>query len=91
MTIWTAYEVLLLCAMASGYAPHHCHINVGPWSGLSMHPVEHVIFPGSVLIHFECHYGSLEIPWDRWFGSFHGGTEDAHERMSERRKRMHAR
>ena len=188
VTVWTAYEVLLLWAMANGYAPiltfaahpiwfvalfflipiwesfyfywihrtlhipflyrhvhalHHRNINVGPWSGLSMHPVEHVIFLGSVLIHFivaahpvhilyhlqyyaltaatthcgfegmlvkdrnrlrlgtfhhqmhhryfECNYGSLEIPWDKLFGSFHDGTGAAHGRIAERRKRMHAR
>jgi len=185
VTIWTAYEVLMVWAMANGYAPmltwamnpvwfvalfflipiwesfyfywihrmlhipflykhvhslHHRNINVGPWSGMSMHPVEHVIFLGSVLIHFvvpaspvhilyhlqyyaltaasthtgfeglvvkdenrlklgtfhhqmhhryfECNYGSLEIPWDKFFGSFHDGTEAANERIKERRKRM---
>lgn len=185
VTIWTAYEVLLLWAMANGYAPvltwaanpvwfvalfflipiwesfyfywihralhipflyrhvhalHHRNINVGPWSGLSMHPVEHVIFLGSVLIHFvvaahpvhilfhlqylaltaatthcgfegivmrdrnrlnlgtfhhqmhhryfECNYGSLEIPWDKFFGSFHDGTAAAHDRIRERRARF---
>ena len=31
---------------------HHRNINVGPWSELSMHPVEHAIFLGSVLIHW---------------------------------------
>jgi len=31
---------------------HHRNVNVGPWSGLSMHPVEHMIFLGSVLIHW---------------------------------------
>jgi sterol desaturase/sphingolipid hydroxylase (fatty acid hydroxylase superfamily) len=31
---------------------HHRNINVGPWSGLSMHPVEHVIYLGSVLVHW---------------------------------------
>lgn len=188
VTIWTAYEVLLLWAMANGYAPmltwaahpvwfvalfflipiwesfyfywihrllhvpflykhvhalHHRNINVGPWSGLSMHPVEHVIFLGSVLIHFvvaahpihilfhlqyyaltaatthtgfegmvvkdknrlklgtfhhqmhhryfECNYGSLEIPWDRLFGSFHDGTQDADARIKARRQRMQGR
>lgn len=185
VTIWTAYEVLLLWAMANGYAPmitwasnpiwfialfllipvwesfyfywihrflhipffykyvhalHHRNINVGPWSGLSMHPVEHMIFLGSVLIHFvvpanpvhvlfhlqyyaltaatthtgfegllvkdknrlklgtfhhqmhhryfECNYGSLELPWDKLFGSFHDGTAAANERIKDRRKRM---
>ena len=33
-------------------ALHHRNINVGPWSGMAMHPVEHLIFLGSVLIHF---------------------------------------
>jgi lathosterol oxidase len=119
---------------------HHRNINVGPWSGMSMHPVEHAIYLGSVLIHwivaahpvhilyhmqyltltaatthtgfegllvndqnrlnlgtfhhqmhhryFECNYGSLEVPWDKLFGSFHDGTTEANERMKERRKRF---
>lgn len=122
------------------HALHHRNINVGPWSGLSMHPVEHVIYLGTVLIHwivaahpvhilfhlqyytltaatthtgfeamtlhdkkrlalgtfhhqmhhryFECNYGSLEIPWDKLFGSFHDGTPEANARMKERRKRF---
>ncbi|QBF34014.1 sterol desaturase family protein [Thalassococcus sp. S3] len=122
------------------HALHHRNINVGPWSGMAMHPVEHLIFLGSVLIHFvipsnpvhvlyhlqyyvltavtthtgfeglmvkdknrlrlgtfhhqmhhryfECNYGSLEIPWDKLFGSFHDGTQAADERIKERRKRM---
>ncbi|MCY4243670.1 MAG: sterol desaturase family protein [Rhodobacter sp.] len=119
------------------HALHHRNVNVGPWSGLSMHPVEHVLFFSSVLIHFvvpanpvhvlfhmqhqaltaatshsgfenllvkdrrrlalgtfhhqmhhryfEVNYGNLEMPWDRWFGTFHDGTVDAHERLRERR------
>lgn len=122
------------------HALHHRNINVGPWSGMSMHPVEHLIFLGSVLIHFivpagpvhilyhmqyltltaatthcgfeglvvkdqnrlklgtfhhqmhhryfECNYGSLEVPWDKLFGSFHDGTVETDERLKERRKRM---
>jgi len=122
------------------HALHHRNINVGPWSGLSMHPFEHVIFLGSVLIHwivaahpihilfhlqyytltaatthtgfeglvvkdenrlalgtfhhqmhhryFECNYGSLEIPWDKFFGSFHDGTAAADVKIKERRKKM---
>jgi len=183
VTVWTAYEVLMLWVMANGYAPllsavdnpllfavllfltpvwisfhfywihrwlhwpplykaahalHHRNTNVGPWSGLSMHPIEHLLFFSSVLIHaliaahpihilfhmqhqaltaatshtgfegllvadknrlalgtfhhqmhhryFECNYGNLEMPWDRWFGSFHDGTETAHEKMKTRRR-----
>ena len=121
---------------------HHRNINVGPWSGLSMHPVEHVIFLATVLIHwviathpvhilfhlqyytlsaatahagfeelivknqdrlkfgtfhhqmhhryFEYNYGSLEMPWDKLFGSFHDGTQGAHEKIKNRRKSITA-
>jgi len=31
---------------------HHRNINVGPWSGLSMHPVEHLLYFSGILIHF---------------------------------------
>lgn len=96
VAFWTAYEVLMLWAMANEFIPvlrwsdnpvwfvalffltpmwisfhfywihrwlhwpplykavhalHHRNTNVGPWSGLSMHPVEHLIFFSSILIH----------------------------------------
>ena len=122
---------------------HHRSINVGPWSGISMHPVEGVIFLSSVLIHFvvpthpvvllfhlyaraigptlshcgfekvlakstevidaghfhhqlhhryfECNYGTPEMPWDEWFGSFHDGSEEATARIRERTRKMHVR
>lgn len=122
------------------HALHHRNTNVGPWSGLSMHPAEHLIFFSSILVHFvlaahpvhilfhmqhqaltaatshtgyegllvadrnrlalgtfhhqmhhryfECNYGNLEMPWDKWFGSFHDGTEASHEKFRERRRRM---
>ena len=124
------------------HALHHRNTNIGPWSGLSMHPVEHVIFLSSILIHFvvpsspvhilfhmqhqsltaatshagyeallvkdrkhlalgtfhhqmhhryfDCNYGNLEMPWDKWFGSFHDGTEASHAAFRERRRRMTA-
>ncbi len=97
VTIWTAYESLMMWAMANSYIPtlsatedlpwlilmilllpiwetvhfflihrlihwpplfrrvhalHHRNVNVGPWSGLSMHPVEHLIYLSTVLIHW---------------------------------------
>ncbi|MEM1361100.1 MAG: sterol desaturase family protein [Pseudomonadota bacterium] len=122
------------------HALHHRNTNVGPWSGLSMHPVEHLLFFSSVLIHwivaahpihilfhmqhqaltaatshtgfenmlvkdkkrlalgtfhhqmhhryFECNYGNLEVPWDKWFGSFHDGSEASHQQMKERRRKL---
>ena len=30
---------------------HHRNVNIGPWSGLSMHPVEHLLYISSLLIH----------------------------------------
>lgn len=124
------------------HALHHRNTNVGPWSGLSMHPIEHLLYLGSVLVHwlvpahplhviyhlqyftltaatthsgyegllvkdknrlalgtfhhqmhhryFECNYGGLEVPWDKWLGSFHDGTPEAHAQINERRRRMAA-
>lgn len=34
------------------HALHHRNTDIGPWSGLSMHPVEHMFYFGSVLVHF---------------------------------------
>ena len=34
------------------HALHHRNTNIGPWSGLSMHPFEHLLFLSSVLIHW---------------------------------------
>jgi len=31
---------------------HHRNVNPGPWSGLSMHPVEHVIYFSTILLFF---------------------------------------
>jgi lathosterol oxidase len=31
---------------------HHRNVNVGPWAGISMHPLEHVFYFSSVLIHW---------------------------------------
>lgn len=105
---------------------HHRNINVGPWSGISMHPIEHILYFSSVLIHVvvpshpvhvlfhfytealnpafshsgydsvmigdkkhleagdffhqlhhrhvNCNYGTIEMPWDRLFGTFHDGV-----------------
>jgi sterol desaturase/sphingolipid hydroxylase (fatty acid hydroxylase superfamily) len=33
------------------HSVHHRNDNIGPWSGFSMHPIEHVIYLSSVLIH----------------------------------------
>ena len=33
------------------HALHHRNVTVGPWSGLSMHPIEHLIYLSGVFIH----------------------------------------
>lgn len=34
------------------HSVHHLNPNPGPWSGLAMHPVEHLLYYSGVLIHF---------------------------------------
>ncbi len=121
---------------------HHRNVNIGPWSGFSMHPVEHLIYlttlcihwivashpihlffhviyqgPGAAMTHtgyedllirdkrrlalgtfyhqlhhryYECNYGNQEMPWDRWFGTFHDGSEAATTETRSRKKRMYS-
>ncbi len=118
---------------------HHKNVNVGPWSGLAMHPVEHVIYFSSLLIHFvipshplhvlfhlqqiglnpmhghsgfdefvvagnrtipnhnyfhflhhryhTVNFGDGLVPLDKWFGSFHDGTDEAHAAMRKKPSR----
>ncbi|MEX0502592.1 sterol desaturase family protein [Alphaproteobacteria bacterium LSUCC0719] len=44
---------------------HHRNVNIGPWSGISMHPVEHLIYFSSFLIH-------LLVPSHPVLVMFHG-------------------
>jgi len=34
------------------HALHHKNTDIGPWSGLSMHPVEHVLYFSGILLHW---------------------------------------
>jgi len=120
---------------------HHTNIHIGPWSGMSMHPVEHILYISSVLIHFviashpvivllhlytrcmapafshagfekllvkdkaiteaadfhhqlhhkyfECNYGNVDAPWDRWFGSVHDGSDEDTVKVQARRREMY--
>ncbi len=132
------HRVLHLPIFYRFHALHHRNTDIGPWSGLSMHPVEHVMYFGTALIHivvpthpvhviahlmfyalyavtthtgfegvwaggrkrlhlgnfhhqmhhryFECNYGTLEVPWDKLFGTFHDGTPEAKDKMRARLK-----
>jgi len=125
------------------HALHHKNTDIGPWSGMSMHPVEHVLYFSGVLLHwialshplhaifhlqqtglapalghcgfhkletksgniygigqryfhylhhryFECNYGGDgTVPLDKWFGTWHDGTDEGHTRMRERRRQAH--
>jgi len=115
---------------------HHKNINPGPWSGLAMHPGEHLFYFSGVLLHFilpshpvhalfhlmhaalspaqghvgfdkvelgeesamdthsyahylhhryfNCNYADGAVPLDRWLGTFHDGSDEAHEKMQDR-------
>ena len=43
---------------------HHNNVNPGPWSGLAMHPVEHLLYFSGALIH-------LAVPSHRFHAAFH--------------------
>ena len=116
---------------------HHRNVNIGPWSGISMHPIEHLIYFSSLLVHlfipthpihimfhgymlalsaiighagfhalivkgaprvalghfhhqlhhryFECNYGSVDFPLDKWFGTFNDGTPEGRSVVRGRR------
>lgn len=120
---------------------HHRSSSIAPWSGLSMHPVEHVIYLGLLAIflvlpahpvhyifmgywlglatatshsgfeslvlgrgvtlkigsffhqlhhrYFECNYGNIEMPWDRWFGTHHDGNPKTTKAIRQRTREMH--
>jgi sterol desaturase/sphingolipid hydroxylase (fatty acid hydroxylase superfamily) len=40
--------------------------------------------------YFECNYGTVEMPWDRWFGSFHDGSDQGTQETRERKKKMYS-
>ncbi len=39
--------------------------------------------------YFECNYGTSEIPFDRWFGTFHDGSAEATKRTRAHKKQMY--
>ena len=138
--IWTSFHFYCIHRLLHwpplfriAHALHHRNVNIGPWSGISMHPIEHVLYLSSLAIHFvvashpihflfhaydqalgpapshsgfdglyargkkrvhlgvffhqlhhkhfKCNYGTVDMPWDRWFNSYHDGTEEASKRI----------
>ncbi|MEM6307343.1 MAG: sterol desaturase family protein [Pseudomonadota bacterium] len=132
------HRILHTRALYRFHALHHRNTDVGPWSGLSMHPIEHMMYFGTASVHFilpthpvhliahlmfygiyaitthtgfeglfsgqkkrvhlgnfhhqmyhrffEVNYGTLEIPWDKFFGTFHDGSDQAEKAMKTRLK-----
>ena len=55
------------------HALHHRNINVGPWSGLSMHPIEHIVY-------FSCVFFNWIVPSSPFhaiFNLLHAGISPA--------------
>jgi lathosterol oxidase len=119
---------------------HHRNVQIGPWAGMSMHPIEHLLYISSVLVHFvipshpvivllhlytrcmapafshtgfekvvtkdkilteaadfhhqlhhkffDCNYGTVDAPWDRWMGTLHDGSDAATVVIRERRRQL---
>ncbi len=120
------------------HSVHHNAVNPSPWSSLSMHPGEHLIYWSGTLLHliipshpllllyhfqlsatgaivghigfdkvetaehsaitthafahylhhkyFEVNYADGALPFDKWMGTWHDGTEEAQKRMERRLK-----
>ncbi|MEM7441325.1 MAG: sterol desaturase family protein [Pseudomonadota bacterium] len=123
------------------HAVHHRNVNIGPWSGISNHWYENLLYFSGYFVHlfvashpihvvwhamfqqlspvlshsgferiivneteaaksgdffhqlhhkyFECNYGTSEIPFDKWFGTFHDGTAAASRRTKEHKRQMY--
>ena len=39
--------------------------------------------------YFECNYGTSEIPFDKWFGTFHDGSEEGTRKTRAHKKQMY--
>ena len=39
--------------------------------------------------YFECNYGTSEIPFDKWFGTYHDGSAEATTRTRAYKKQMY--
>ena len=124
------------------HSVHHNAVNPSPWSSLSMHPVEHLLYWSDCLLHlllpshpllllyhlqitgtgavvghvgfdrlrtgarsgvdthafahylhhryFEVNYADGTLPLDKWFGTWHDGSEEGDRRMQARFRRRRA-
>ena len=59
---------------------HHRHSNPGPWSGLAMHPIEHLLYYTCVIIHWIIPSHPMVAMWNLFHASLsphagHGGFD----------------
>ena len=59
LPIWSAFHFYWIHRLLHApwlyrrvHSLHHRNVNVGPWSGLSMHPIEHLLYISSICIHW---------------------------------------
>ena len=59
ITIWSSFHFYWIHRLLHwpplykvAHALHHRNVNIGPWSGISMHPIEHILYFSSFAIHF---------------------------------------
>jgi len=123
------------------HAVHHRNVTTGPWTGISNHWFENLLYFSSYFIHlivashplhvvfhamfqqvspvlshagfeklavsgkdqapvgdffhqlhhryFECNYGTTEIPFDRWFGTYHDGSAGGTARTRAHKRQMY--
>jgi len=123
------------------HAVHHRNVNTGPWSGISNHWFENMLYFSTYFVHlivpshplhllfhsyfqqclpvlshsgfekviaqktevaktgdffhqlhhryFECNYGTSELPFDKWFGTYHDGSAAATQRTRAHKKQMY--
>ena len=73
------------------HALHHRNTDIGPWSGLSMHPVEHVFYFGSVLVHAFVASHPVHVIFHLMFYGLYAITTHTgfEELMLRNKKRLH--
>ena len=59
------------------HSVHHRNENIGPWSGFSMHPIEHLIYMSSLLIHVVLASHPIHIIFHNQWNSLGAATSHA--------------
>ena len=53
---------------------HHRNVNISPWSGLSMHPLEHVLYFSTIVIHLVVPSHPIHVIFHIYFAALAAGT-----------------